>query len=187
MRGSERSLQLHTPVRDAAGRCVTTARALRVKIPPGIVPGQRIRLTGQGQPGIGGGARGDLYLEVEIAPHRLYRLEGRDVYLDLPITPWEAALGATVKIPTLDGAVDLKIPSGSQSGRKLRLRGKGLGCGQRGDQYVVLQIVTPSANSDSEVVKKPATQPDSGVGRCSLLAYLSDMSRRCAPSAWLSG
>lgn len=150
MRGSERSLQLQTPVRNAAGRRVTTARALRVKIPPGIVPGQRIRLTGQGQPGLDGGGRGDLYLEVEIAPHRLYRLEGRDVYLDLPITPWEAALGATVKIPTLDGAVDLKIPSGSQSGRKLRLRGRGLGSGQRGDQYVVLQIVTPAANSDSD-------------------------------------
>jgi len=149
-RGTERSLQLQVPERDNAGRLVTKARALRVKIPPGIVAGQRVRLPQQGQRGIGGGLRGDLYLEVEIMPHRLYRLEGRDVYLDLPITPWEAALGATIKIPTLDGAVDLKVPSGSQSGRKLRLRGRGLGGKkQRGDQYVVLKIVTPSANTDS--------------------------------------
>jgi curved DNA-binding protein len=149
-RGTERSLQLQVPERDSAGRLVTKARALRVKIPPGIVAGQRIRLPQQGQRGIGGNLRGDLYLEVEIMPHRLYRLEGRDVYLDLPITPWESALGATIKIPTLDGAVDLKIPSGSQSGRKLRLRGRGLGGKkQRGDQYVVLKIVTPSANTDS--------------------------------------
>lgn len=148
-RGAERSLQLQVPKRDATGRLVTRVRALRVKIPPGVVAGQRIRLPGQGQSGIGGSPRGDLYLEVEIAPHRLYRVDARDVYLDLPITPWEAALGATIKIPTLDGAVDLKIPSGSQTGRKLRLRGRGLGGKQRGDQYVVLQIVTPAANTDS--------------------------------------
>jgi curved DNA-binding protein len=148
-RGAERSLQLQVPKRDAVGRLVTGVRALRVKIPPGVVAGQRIRLPGQGQSGVGGSPRGDLYLQVEIKPHRLYRVDARDVYLDLPITPWEAALGATIKIPTLDGAVDLKIPSGSQTGRKLRLRGRGLGGMQRGDQYVVLQIVTPSANTDS--------------------------------------
>ncbi len=148
-RGTERSLQLQVPERDGAGRLVTRARALRVKIPSGIVAGQRIRLPGQGQSGIGASPRGDLYLEVEITPHRLYRVEGRDVYLDLPITPWEAALGATIKVPTLDGVVDLKIPPGSQSGRKLRLRGRGVGGKQRGDQYVALTIVTPSPNTDS--------------------------------------
>lgn len=148
-RGTERSLQLQVPERDGAGRVAIRTRALRVKIPPGIVDGQRIRLPGQGQSGLGGGTRGDWYLEVAIMPHRLYRLQGRDVYLDLPITPWEAALGATIKIPTLDGVVDLKIPAESQTGRKLRLRGRGLGGTQRGDQYVVLQIVTPSANTES--------------------------------------
>lgn len=148
-RGAERSLQLQVPERDAAGSLVNKVRALRVKIPPGVVAGQRIRLPGQGQSRLGGSPRADLYLEVEIAPHRLYRVEGRDVYLDLPITPWEAALGASIKVPTLDGAVDLKIRPNSPSGRKLRLRGRGLGGKQRGDQYVVLQIVTPSANSDS--------------------------------------
>lgn len=148
-RGTERSLQLQVPEMDGAGRLVTKTRALRVKIPPGIVAGQRIRLPKQGQSGLGGGPPGDLYLEMEIMPHRLYRLEGRDVYLDLPITPWEAALGATVTIPTLEGTVDLKIPPGSQSDRKLRLRGRGLGGKQRGDQYVILKIMTPSANTDS--------------------------------------
>jgi curved DNA-binding protein len=148
-RGTERSLQLQVPERDGAGRLVTRARALRVKIPSGIVAGQRIWLPGQGQSASCGTPRGDLYLEVELMPHRLYRVEGKDVYLDLPITPWEAALGATIKVPTLDGTVDLKIPAGSQSGRKLRLRGRGLGGKQRGDQYVVLTIVTPSPNTES--------------------------------------
>lgn len=147
--GTERPLQLQVAERSTDGRLGTKTRALRVRIPPGVVAGQRIRLPGKGQSGIVGSPMDDLYLEVEIAPHRLYRVEGKDVYLDLPITPWEAALGATIKTPTLSGAVDLKIPQGSQSGRKLRLRGRGLGGKHRGDQYVVLLIVTPPANTDS--------------------------------------
>ncbi len=147
--GAERPLQLQVVERDASGGLGTKTRALRVKIPPGVVPGQRIRLPGQGQSGIVGSPRGDLYFAVDIAPHRLYRVEGKDIYLDLPITPWEAALGATIKTPTLSGTVDLKIPEGSQSGRKLRLRGRGLGGKHRGDQYVVLLIVTPLADTDS--------------------------------------
>jgi curved DNA-binding protein len=89
---------------------------------------------------------------VEFAPHALFRAQGSDVHMNLPITPWEAALGATVKVPTLGGKVDLKIPAGSQSGRKLRLKGKGLGGSKAGDQYVTLQIVTPAA--DSEAAKR---------------------------------
>jgi curved DNA-binding protein len=141
--GAERSLSL----KSARG----STRNLKVKIPAGIREGQQIRLAGQGQTGPGGQS-GDLFLSVEFAPHALFRAQGSDVHMNLPITPWEAALGATVKVPTLGGKVDLKIPAGSQSGRKLRLKGKGLGGSKAGDQYVTLQIVTPAA--DSEAAKR---------------------------------
>jgi curved DNA-binding protein len=142
-RGAERSLSL----KSSRG----TTRNLKVKIPAGVREGQQIRLAGQGQAGQGG-QTGDLFLSIELAPHRLFRAEGADVHLNLPITPWEAALGATVKVPTLGGKVDLKIPPGSQSGRKLRLKAKGLGGSKAGDQYVTLQIMTPAA--DSEAAKR---------------------------------
>ncbi|MFP4079527.1 MAG: DnaJ C-terminal domain-containing protein [Ectothiorhodospira sp.] len=123
-------------------------RTLQVKVPAGITPGQRIRLSGQGAPGMGGGPEGDLYLEVQVRPHPHFRLEGRDIHLDLPVTPWEAALGATVSVPTLEGAVEMKIPAGSGSGRRLRLKGRGMPGNPPGDQYVHLQMVTPPADSD---------------------------------------
>jgi curved DNA-binding protein len=142
-RGGERSLSL----KNRRG----PTRNLKVKIPAGVREGQQIRLAGQGQSGAGGQS-GDLFLIVEFAPHPLFRAEGSDVHLNLPIAPWEAALGATVKVPTLGGKVDLKIPAGSQSGRKLRLKAKGLGGSKAGDQYVTLQIMTPAA--DSEAAKR---------------------------------
>ena len=125
----------------------TGSRQLKVKIPAGITEGRQIRLSGQGRPGPGGGPAGDLYLEIHITPHPLYRVDGRDLFLDLPIAPWEAALGSTVKVPTLGGALELKIPAGSQTGRKLRLKGRGLPGSPAGDQYVVLKIVTPKAET----------------------------------------
>ncbi len=146
-RGGPRTIHLQVSDTDAFGRVSTRTQALRIKTPRGITQGQEIRLAGKGSQGPGGGAPGDLYLEVEIEPHRLYRLEKRDVYLDLPVTPWEAALGATVAVPTLGGEVDVKIPAGSQSGRKLRLKGRGLPGSPAGDQYVVLQIATPRADT----------------------------------------
>jgi curved DNA-binding protein len=124
-----------------------SGRKLQVKIPAGVTEGQRIRLAGQGGPGVGGGPSGDLFLEVAIRPHARFRVEGRDIHLDLPVTPWEAALGATVNVPTLAGRVELKIPSGSRSGRRLRLKGRGLPGHPPGDQYVILQIVTPPADT----------------------------------------
>lgn len=145
--GATRTLQLAVPEVDAHGRVVTRPRALQVKIPAGVTEGQQIRLPGQGAPGIGGGPNGDLYLEVELQGHPLYQAEGRDVYLNLPIAPWEAALGATVTVPTLGGNVEMKIPAGAQSGQKLRLRGRGLPGRTPGDQYVVLQIVNPRADT----------------------------------------
>jgi curved DNA-binding protein len=148
-RGTTRTLELQVPETDAHGRTRMRARSLKVKVPAGVTQGQQIRLGGQGTPGPGGGASGDLYLEVDLLPHPLFRVEGRDIQLSLPITPWEAALGATVAVPTLGGTVDLKIPADSQSGRKLRLNGRGLPGPAPGDQIVVLQIVTPPADSDA--------------------------------------
>ncbi|MEJ2645213.1 MAG: DnaJ C-terminal domain-containing protein [Gammaproteobacteria bacterium] len=146
--GATRTLQLQVPAVDAQGHVRLTPRTLNVKIPSGVGAGQHIRLTGQGGPGAGGGPDGDLYLEIEFEPHRLYRVEGRDVYVTLPVAPWEAALGTTVPVPTLGGKVELKIPAGSQSGQKLRLKGRGLPGKPAGDQYVLLRIVTPRADSE---------------------------------------
>jgi len=121
---------------------------LNVKIPAGITVGKKIRLSGQGMAGMGGSA-GDLFLEIAIAPHPHYRLEDKDIYLDLPIAPWEAALGAKVTVPTLAGRINLKIPAGAKSGQKMRLKGRGLPSKEAGDQFVVLQIMTPPADSDA--------------------------------------
>lgn len=133
-------------MRDPAGG----ERVLEVKIPAGIQPGQVIRLAGQGQPGMAGGPKGDLLLEIGIRDDARFRLDGRNVVHVLPITPWEAALGATVAVPTLAGAVDLRIPAGSQSGRKLRLKGRGMPGAHPGDQLVELSIRTPPADSDAQ-------------------------------------
>jgi curved DNA-binding protein len=103
-----------------------------------------------GEPGAGGGPPGVLFLEVRLLPHRWFRAEGRDVWLDLPITPWEAALGETVRVPTLGGRVDLKVPKGSQTDRQLRLRGRGLPGNPPGDQLVVLKIVAPPAQTAAD-------------------------------------
>jgi curved DNA-binding protein len=148
--GTERSLALTQIEPDASGRPTRRERQLNVRIPAGITDGQQIRLTGQGTPGIGGGPPGDLFLQVQLLPHRLFRLEGRHVQLELPITPWEAALGATVRVPTLSGSVDLRIRKGSQAGQKLRLSGKGLPGNPPGDQLVSLKIVTPPARSPDD-------------------------------------
>jgi curved DNA-binding protein len=125
-------------------------RVLEVKIPAGILPGQVIRLGGQGQPGAAGGPNGDLMLEVTIRDDPRFKLEGRNVLHVLPLAPWEAALGATVPVPTLAGVVDLRIPAGSQSGRKLRLKGRGLPGSPAGDQLVELSIRAPAAESDDQ-------------------------------------
>jgi len=120
---------------------------LNVKIPAGITAGKKIRLSGQGEAGMGNNP-GDLFLEVAIAAHAHYRLQDKDIYLDLPIAPWEAALGAKVTVPTLAGKINLKIPAGAKSGQKMRLKGRGLPSKEAGDQFVVLQIMTPPADND---------------------------------------
>ena len=147
-KGATRSISLQVPGVAQDGHVNTRARTLKVNIPRGIRQGQQIRLAKQGAAGMGGGARGDLYLEVEFRPHRHYRVEGADIYLDLPVAPWEAALGASVKVPTPGGRVGLKIPPNTQSGRKLRLKGRGIPAGMPGDLYVVIQVVLPPAVSE---------------------------------------
>lgn len=147
-KGATRTISLQAPEVDAQGHVSTREHKLNVSIPRGIRPRQYIRLAGKGTPGHGQGKAGDLYLEIEFRPHPLYRVEGADIYLDLPITPWEAALGATVQAPTPEGAVGLKIPAGSATGRKLRLKGRGLPGKTPGDLYAVLRVVAPPAASD---------------------------------------
>jgi curved DNA-binding protein len=134
------------------GQLSVQEKTYEVKIPPGILPGQRIRLSGQGGEGVGGGARGDLYLRVEIEPHPTFRLKGRDLYEDLAITPWEAVLGEEVQIQTLSGPVTLKVPPGTQSGQKLRLKEKGMpnSKGAPGNLYAVVKIVVPAQPTERE-------------------------------------
>lgn len=146
--GATRRLHLDLPQPDARGRIETRPRTLNVKIPAGVCDGQKIRLAGQGQPGMLGGSKGDLLLEVELEPHPLYEVKGKDLTLRLPIAPWEAALGATVAVPTLGGAVNLKVPAGSRTGAKLRLKGRGLPGNPPGDELVLLEIQTPPADTE---------------------------------------
>ena len=128
------------------------AKSLEVTIPPGVRDGSAIRLSGQGEMGAGGSASGDLYLHVTINPHSLFRLLGDDIQVDLPVTPWEAVLGAKVNVPTIDRQVEMKIPPGSQSGQRLRLRRQGLNkrSGGRGDEYVKLKIMVPLSPTERE-------------------------------------
>ncbi|HWT73023.1 MAG TPA: DnaJ C-terminal domain-containing protein [Oxalicibacterium sp.] len=149
-RGAERTITLRMPEADDSGRIVQRDRTLSVNIPKGIRAGQTLRLAGQGGPGIGGGKAGDLYLEIDFRPHPRYRVDGRDVYVDLPLAPWEAALGASVSVALPEGSVELTIPPNSAAGRKLRLKGKGLPGKQAGDLYVVLTIVLPRADTDAQ-------------------------------------
>ena len=122
---------------------------VRFRVPPGVLPGKRLRLAGKGQPSSYGGANGDLYLHIQIAPHERYRLESKDIYLDTPITPWEAGLGTSLLVPTLTGNVRMKIPAGARSGQKLRLSGRGMPeKGGAGDFYVQLQMILPSELSE---------------------------------------
>ncbi|MBX9716921.1 MAG: DnaJ domain-containing protein [Burkholderiaceae bacterium] len=149
-RGARRTISLRMPVIDAQGQMTLQERQLEVNIPKGVRDGQLLRLAGQGGRGHGDAAAGDLYLEITIRPHPHFRLDGRDLYLDLPIAPWEAALGASVLTPTPEGSVQLGIPAGSWSARRLRLKGKGLPGQPPGDLYVVLQVTAPAVETQAE-------------------------------------
>jgi curved DNA-binding protein len=150
--GATRQITLQSPEIDASGNMALQERTLQVAIPKGIRAGQQIRLAGQGSAGSGQGPRGDLYLEVEFAPDARWRVEGRDLHYTLPVAPWEAALGAAVNVPTPDGLIEMNVPANSQTGRKLRLRGRGIpgnaSGNPAGEFYVLLQLVLPPANDD---------------------------------------
>jgi curved DNA-binding protein len=146
--GGSRSFALKMPEIDSEGRLKTVERKLNVQVPKGILAGQQIRLAGQGGRAGDSGKAGDLYLEVEFQPHPLYRIDGRDLSITLPVAPWEAALGATVKTPTPGGVVELKVPPGSHAGSKLRLKGRGMPAQPPGDFYVILQIALPPARDE---------------------------------------
>ncbi len=149
--GARRTITLNKPVLDASGHVTTRPHTLNVTIPKGVIEGQRIRLEGQGMPGMGGGPPGDLYLEIAFADDPVFHAKKRDIHMELPVTPWEAALGATVTVPTMDGKVNLKIPPGSQGGSRLRLKGKGLSSSTRqGDQIVTLRVVVPEATTSEQ-------------------------------------
>jgi len=131
---------------------VTVTQTHKVKIPPGVRDGQRLRLTGRGEPGIGGGPPGDLYLRVRMASHPDFRVEGGDLYYDLDLAPWEAALGASISVPTLTGPVSIKIPPGTQNGQRLRVKSRGLPGreNEKGDLYVVARVQVPKQTSEKE-------------------------------------
>ncbi len=162
-RGADLQLKLDISLEEAfngGGKTIQFAKApgatemkkLKITIPKGVSGGQKIRLGKQGQASPYGGESGDLYLEINIQPHRLFRLEERDVVLRLPLTPWEAAEGTNLKVPTLSGSVELKIKPGMQSGQKMRLKGKGMPGPTAGDQFVEIMIQTPPA--DDKAAKK---------------------------------
>ena len=148
--GSTRSISLRVPTLDAHGHVTLLDRRIDVNIPKGIRAGQHLRLAGQGQPGLGEGSAGDLYLEIGFTPHPQFRVDVRDVYMNLPLAPWEAALGCSLDISIPQGSIQLTIPAKSAAGGRLRLKGKGIPANPPGDLYVVLRIALPPANTDSE-------------------------------------
>ena len=149
--GASRQLTLRAPKLDAAGRVTLAEHSLEVKIPRGIREGQVIRLAAQGEPGIGNGKAGDLLLEVQFKPHARFRTDGRDLLLSLPVSPWEAALGAIIPVDLPGGAINMRIPAGASSGKirgsQLRVRGKGLPSVPPGDLYIDIRIVAPPAGT----------------------------------------
>lgn len=149
-RGGHKTITLRMPSYDASGELVSHERRLDVNIPKGIRAGQHLRLAGQGGQGVGKGAPGDLYLEVAFNPHPVFRVEERDVHVELALAPWEAALGAKVEAPTPEGPIQLTIPAGSSAGRKMRLKGRGLPGDPPGDLYVSLNVALPPANTEAE-------------------------------------
>jgi len=159
-RGGSRTLELRRPEQKADGSVDLATHAVKVTIPAGVTDGQQLRLAGQGEPGQGNARAGDLYLEIHIRPHDLYHLEGRDVTVTLPLAPWEAALGASVTVPTLGGPVQMRIPEKSRAGQKLRLRGRGLPGDPPGDEYLQLSIALQSPRASRELSHDDCEEDD---------------------------
>jgi len=149
--GAETEISIAVPEYDKQGLLHRVPHTFRVNIPKGASDGQRLRLPGKGGTGLNGGKPGDLYLIMKVQPHPLYRVDGRDLYMDLPLAPWEAVLGATIELPTLGGAVEMTIPPNTSAGRKLRLSRRGLPAGAtQGDLYAIVHIEVPKTTTESE-------------------------------------
>ena len=157
MRGADQEAVVDLSLEEAAAGgplrvSLADGRSFTVNVPAGVRDGQRIRVAGRGGEGIGGGSTGDLFLRVHLRPHRVFRVDGRDLHVDVPVTPWDAALGTTLQVPTLTGSAKVRLPAGSSSGRRLRLRGKGMP-GRRsrhGDLYARVQIMVPDKLGERE-------------------------------------
>lgn len=169
--GASRQISLRVPRMDAQGAVVLESRVLNVKIPKGVCEGQVIRLAGQGASGYGQGAAGDLLLEVRFNPHPRFSVDGRHLHLKLPVTPWEAALGASVEVNWMDGHLKVHIPEDTQSGRQLRLAGKGMPCNPPGDLLLEVQVVLPPVSDPKakalyeDMAKTLVFDPRGGNGR----------------------
>jgi curved DNA-binding protein len=151
-RGTEVTLDLAVPEYDERGLPHRVQRSFKARIPKGATEGQRLRLAGKGGKGLNGGRDGDLYLNIALRPHPLFRVSGHDLYLDMPLAPWEAVLGTSVEVPTLGGSVQLKVPPATRAGQHLRLAGRGLPKPHsgEGDLFAIVQITVPSATSERE-------------------------------------
>lgn len=169
--GATREISLRVPREAADGTVSLAARKLKVHIPAGVREGQKIRLAGQGSPGFAGGRPGDLYLEVQFAPHRSFRVNGRDLHLNLPVAPWEAALGATIELHLpAGGTLNVHLPAGAQSGQQLRVKGKGIPGDPPGDLLLELRVVLPDASTPQArklyetMARELAFDPRAGIG-----------------------
>ena len=150
--GTEVSLQMAMAEMDTDGRVRQVPRTVRIRVPKGVIEGERLRVPGKGGAGVGGGPPGDLYLDIRLQPHPLFKAVGHDLYLEVPIAPWEAVLGCQLEVPTLEGRLQVVVKPGARGGQKLRLKGKGLPRRKdgAGDLYCVLQLATPTVISEAE-------------------------------------
>jgi len=150
--GTEIQLDVSVPELDDNGVAHRVPRVVTVRIPRGVTDGQKLRVPGKGGKGVRGGRAGDLYLDIAVTPHRLFRADGRDLFVDLPLAPWEAVLGASIALPTPAGTVNLKVPSGTRAGQQLRLAGRGLARpdGSAGNLFAIVQIAVPTVTDDAQ-------------------------------------
>jgi len=150
--GTEIQLDVSVPELDDNGVAHRVPRVVTVRIPRGVTDGQKLRVPGKGGKGVRGGRAGDLYLDIAVTPHRLFRADGRDLFVDLPLAPWEAVLGASIALPTPAGTVNLKVPSGTRAGQQLRLAGRGLARpdGSAGNLFAIVQISVPTVTDDAQ-------------------------------------
>jgi curved DNA-binding protein len=151
-RGAELGFQLAVPETGPDGVRRRAPKTVRVRVPRGVTDGERLRIPGKGGPGLNGGPAGNLYLNIRLTPHPLFRVSGHDLYLELPLAPWEAVLGAKVEVPTLEGRIEVTVKPGARAGQKLRVPGRGLPRprGEAGDLYCVISIVTPGEPGERE-------------------------------------